>query len=133
MMFNFKNDVHRPTAERQIRQGGTGIKFYAGKILEWQGEIWIDAVSSHLHLEINTREINQKMTAGKHGREVSDQKNPGFRRSFCYSMEVTMSWLLTHSTVTILEGLNPASASQSPENVSFGTMRYAPWRLLSGR
>jgi hypothetical protein len=52
---------------------------------------------------------------------VSDQKNPGFHRSFLYSIEVTMSWLFTHSTCTILEGLKPASASQSPDKVSFGT------------
>jgi hypothetical protein len=27
------------TAESQNRQGGTGINLYAGKILEWQGEL----------------------------------------------------------------------------------------------
>jgi hypothetical protein len=53
---------------------------------------------------------------------VYDQKNtPPEQGILFYSIEVTMSLLFTHSTRTILEGVNPASASQFPESVSFGT------------
>jgi len=43
-------------AESQNRQGGTGINLYAGKILEWQSVICIDAVSLHTHLKYKQEE-----------------------------------------------------------------------------
>jgi hypothetical protein len=61
---------------------------------------------------------------------VTTKKNTPPEQGILFqSIEVTMSLLFTHSTRTILEGVNPAFASQSPEIVILGTFLKLSFHL----